>query len=377
MAPYIEDDNTPRRRHKNRQNADEEGAELDLSYESNGRINLLHDQSLLSLPYDERDQRDRLSNLNLSAIRKEVSFGNIKVRTYPICPGDNPACTNGLPLAIGWEHLKEYNFTVDYYERKLEKWASNPDTDVHRDRYPRKSEEELRISSRDRLLLLQTAGFLLPDMKETIKKVNSDRRKRDYTLKMIRFLKALYILECLRRAALNASFKRKAKKEERYLLMPYKRKPEPSTSRLLSFVQIFKREKLDKSSFHKTSRRPWLVVDTDTVSEGTSLQPTPTSQVSYNGEALFPPTPTTGSPLAKAIRDLREFEMEPRHIDMTGQITTSPSRPLSNRSPTVKVRNVDSHHHYHTVEDYPSQRSTMRTNQHIRYHSGEGTYYSR
>lgn len=37
--------------------------------------------------------------------RRRVSFGSVQTREYSRTVGDNPACRNGPPLALGWEYF--------------------------------------------------------------------------------------------------------------------------------------------------------------------------------------------------------------------------------------------------------------------------------
>ena len=49
-------------------------------------------------------------------LRKGVQFSTLTVREYPICIGDNPGGTSGVPLSIGWSYENEVTCTVDDYE---------------------------------------------------------------------------------------------------------------------------------------------------------------------------------------------------------------------------------------------------------------------
>jgi hypothetical protein len=49
--------------------------------------------------------------------RFSVSFDRIKIREYERTLGDNPSCTSGPPISIGWTYLHSYDFPIDEYER--------------------------------------------------------------------------------------------------------------------------------------------------------------------------------------------------------------------------------------------------------------------
>ena len=48
--------------------------------------------------------------------QKHVSFGDLTIADYPIIIGDNPACTAGCPITIGWEPIESYTRNIDVYE---------------------------------------------------------------------------------------------------------------------------------------------------------------------------------------------------------------------------------------------------------------------
>ena len=52
--------------------------------------------------------------------KKSVSFSTTSLQYYPIILGDNPACSQGPPITIDWDHFAKQTFDVDYYERERE-----------------------------------------------------------------------------------------------------------------------------------------------------------------------------------------------------------------------------------------------------------------
>lgn len=328
-----------------------EGIEVDLSYDGKSG-----GSSIRILPQEESLGIAEFEDLNLSIIRKAVSFSNIKVRTYPICIGDNPACSDGLPLAMDWHYLKEYNFSVDYYERKLEKWADDPSSPFQPGRYPRKSEEQLRIPANDRLRLLWEAGFKPQETNRMARSVNMDRKRRQASIRTLKGLPLLYFLETVRRATSNATIRRAAKRREREFLKPYKKQQtsESPSFKEYSFLSSNHLHTFDnKSLLHRHHGRSHHTItrtgSADTASVETS---TPTSFLSYNGDLLFPPSPITGSPLAKTIRGRKLNIVSPRAIDMAGQVKSSnidsdETSTHLRRSPTIKRKN----HHQQGKEE--------------------------
>lgn len=45
-----------------------------------------------------------------------VSFGQIEIREYPRCLGDNPSVTVGPPISMGWKHDQAYRLDLSEYE---------------------------------------------------------------------------------------------------------------------------------------------------------------------------------------------------------------------------------------------------------------------
>ena len=335
------------------------GVEVDLYDDDDGSITVIHETEKSRddiLAASSAHGLQEMHNLNLSVIKKpakEVTFSNIKVRTYPICVGDNPACSDGVPLAIDWQYLKEYNFTVDYYERKLENWANNPDSPMRPNRYPRKTENDLRISAVDRMQLLFSSGVMPQEATLAFRQVELIRRDRQASIRSLHFLQLMYAWERVQRATRNATVGRKSKRKERLMLQPYRDGTPVDDSVEISVDEVstparrwfaFRNSTTNNSKsnagiLHHKRKKPapmQLNQSYETVSVATN---TPQSVVSYNGETLFPPTPTT-SPLSKTIQQRNMISFEPRVIDMTGQVSgkIGASAPMT-RSTTMKRAN--------------------------------------
>lgn len=92
-----------------------------------------------------RSSLKRFSHSGASSLRprfrRSVSFDELRIREFPVVLGDHPCCTSGLPVALGWECLKEVAVGVDQYERT---------------RGRRKSRNELRLGYKERRELIET-----------------------------------------------------------------------------------------------------------------------------------------------------------------------------------------------------------------------------
>jgi hypothetical protein len=48
--------------------------------------------------------------------KRRVGFGRLEINVHPSIMGDNPSCSDGCPLAIGWNRRHYTVFDVEYYE---------------------------------------------------------------------------------------------------------------------------------------------------------------------------------------------------------------------------------------------------------------------
>lgn len=49
---------------------------------------------------------------------RSVKFGNITIREYDVTVGDNPACSVGVPISLGWKYNPHHEkYSVEVYER--------------------------------------------------------------------------------------------------------------------------------------------------------------------------------------------------------------------------------------------------------------------
>jgi hypothetical protein len=73
---------------------------------------------------NEQERNDILEpKFNLSKeLRDKVTFTTISIREYPRIVGDNPACSSGAPISIGWSYNtdKDQEISVDAYEEHRE-----------------------------------------------------------------------------------------------------------------------------------------------------------------------------------------------------------------------------------------------------------------
>ena len=65
--------------------------------------------------------------------KRRVAFSRIQIHEHNRIMGDNPSCSEGAPLTIGWEVVKESTYELEYYE------AYNPS-------YERRKKEHFKLN---------------------------------------------------------------------------------------------------------------------------------------------------------------------------------------------------------------------------------------
>lgn len=132
-----------------------------------------------------------------------VRFSTIGIREYPICIGDNPCCTLGVPLAIGWEYDDRLTCSVDEYEKT---------------RPYRRSAAEIKIPSLHRFEILKSLGYSRQAINEATKEAARNRSNRSQTSNQLGRAPFEELVEMVKRAFLNATIRRDAKRKEREYL---------------------------------------------------------------------------------------------------------------------------------------------------------------
>ena len=87
----------------------------------------LKSKESIALSYDYDDCNTGAISLNTSVsiflesaelIRnKKVSFSEVEFREYGIILGDNPSCSHGPPIALGWDLMNSFSLPLDEFER--------------------------------------------------------------------------------------------------------------------------------------------------------------------------------------------------------------------------------------------------------------------
>mmetsp|Transcript_4060 Transcript_4060/g.7535 ORF Transcript_4060/g.7535 Transcript_4060/m.7535 type:complete len:145 (+) Transcript_4060:185-619(+) len=98
---------------------------------------------------------------------KKVCFDELSIREYPFILGDNPACSCGAPVSIGWKYQESYSRNLDLYE------------------YTRaeRKEKVQRLPVQRRAQILLNAGYSLDQIASATMKVDEVKKMRADSLK--------------------------------------------------------------------------------------------------------------------------------------------------------------------------------------------------
>ena len=94
---------------------------------------------------------------------RRVSFGRILIREFNIELGDNPSCSVGPPLTIGWQYYDVSSSDVDDFEET---------------RPPRRCKRQMIIPSSVRADILTDVGYSLKDILEVIDTIDKCKKLR-------------------------------------------------------------------------------------------------------------------------------------------------------------------------------------------------------
>lgn len=168
---------------------------------------------------------------------KKVSFSTLQIREYPICVGDNPAVTRGVPITIDWIHDSEVVCSLEEYEEV---------------RPISRSMLELRMPNCCRVNSLRRLGFSRLEISEGTKKANITRYRRKRTCETLALSPVQEMLERAKRGTLNATFRRGAKRKERKMMNSF----QPVSKDSKSFRASLSTAHLDVSSLVTNDHSP-------------------------------------------------------------------------------------------------------------------------
>lgn len=98
-----------------------------------------------------------------------MQFGEVHIRAYEQVAGDNPSCTSGPPLALGWRFIKVKPISVTEFEKA-------------RAGFRRNKSQFLLLSKERREAILRQAGVAEGDIAEAVRSANKVRNLRRQTI---------------------------------------------------------------------------------------------------------------------------------------------------------------------------------------------------
>lgn len=130
-----------------------------------------------------------------------VSFSSVEVRQYERILGDNPACSTGPPLTIGWkfDEAKTINMSVDDYEY---------DHGLNRD------ETAMVLSRQEREEMLLELGYSLKEMAVSVRKNIRLKNRRRQTVNNLGVMRVEEMVETTMKKISNVFPGRHRKKKE-------------------------------------------------------------------------------------------------------------------------------------------------------------------
>mmetsp|Transcript_5691 Transcript_5691/g.8253 ORF Transcript_5691/g.8253 Transcript_5691/m.8253 type:complete len:211 (-) Transcript_5691:274-906(-) len=128
--------------------------------------------SITNIHVENCCEQDRRGILKKSLIGhpnpKSVSFKNISIREYVRIVGDNPSCSNGSPVSIGWIYGNTAVTTVDQYE------GNRP---IRRNSFQMVIPQRIRQE-----MLMEEWGFSRADLASATRKVTKCKNQRRQTV---------------------------------------------------------------------------------------------------------------------------------------------------------------------------------------------------
>jgi len=130
---------------------------------------------------------ESLHNTNISRCSDSesltVSFHKVVIREYKLTVGDNPSCTFGPPISIGWHHDDEHSLTIDKYEDEKGERQGIPEM----------------FNARERFEILKENGVPKRDIARAVRDASKTRNQRTSTNLNLKFEKVHTVSESARR----------------------------------------------------------------------------------------------------------------------------------------------------------------------------------
>jgi hypothetical protein len=126
-----------------------------------------------SMPLTRKSSMKKLSSLGNNSksastplLKRSVSFASLSIREYNIVMGDNPSCSYGVPISLGWNYQQHDAVPVSVTSADIPK--------------PRRR-SKLLLSYNTRRQLLKEAGYKSTELRSCIRQVNKIKNERAVT----------------------------------------------------------------------------------------------------------------------------------------------------------------------------------------------------
>jgi hypothetical protein len=116
--------------------------------------------------------------------QSKVVFGDVVVRKYKRILTDNPACTSGPSIGIGWSYQPQTPVSVDEFERV---------------RRPKRNSSDLMMNRRTREKIVRRGGHTDKEIAEMMRAVNKVKNQRRQTLNNTGVEKVEFAVEMAKR----------------------------------------------------------------------------------------------------------------------------------------------------------------------------------
>lgn len=123
---------------------------------------------------------------------KSVKFDKIIIREYAMTVGDNPSCSGGAPISLGWEYNADHTeVSVDEYEHFCDKYIrthshshsrGHDRNNKHGHKYSQSQPAAKRLSKRNRHRMLLNCGVSVSQIKGAVKDCKLVQEQRRQTI---------------------------------------------------------------------------------------------------------------------------------------------------------------------------------------------------
>ena len=117
-----------------------------------------------------------------SDVERKVSFSSVEIRQYNRILDDNPACTSGPGISIGWEYNSSFTRNIDLSE-------------YERLRKPYRVKYVLPLPRRLREYILLDLGYTKEDIAESVRRINKIKFNRTQTVNNLHVAKMEEVME--------------------------------------------------------------------------------------------------------------------------------------------------------------------------------------